>query len=321
MRERWMGLVLLLSVAACDNAGEGRVLAVEASGAAWAWVFFDQDGGQVFTQNDTPMSGVGVRLVAKGTRDTVARVVTGQQGRSEFPALPVGTYLVVVETTTFGDTISVVKLDSTEITVRSRDTVEVLALVSYPRVTVAEARELEQGRKVFVEGVALNNRQTFGDNTVHLRDTTRSIRGTRVRTTPFFFVGDSVRFLGVRAVSEGQPTLDDVQVFWLRTTDLPVPDTVTTAEAALADGGLLDAALVRVIDATVGDTSTVAGDYLVTVDDGSGPLVVVFDQDAPVNRGPWVPDVVGDFTGVLVPTGEGGWRLKPRANADLLLKP
>jgi hypothetical protein len=56
------------------------------------------------------------------------------------------------------------------------------------------------------------------------------------------------------------------------------------------------------------------------VDDGSGPVLVVLDQDAGLTRTPYVPGVVIDATGVLVPDGSGAWVLKPRNNSDLVAK-
>jgi hypothetical protein len=64
----------------------------------------------------------------------------------------------------------------------------------------------------------------------------------------------------------------------------------------------------------------VNGDYQFTVDDGSGSVLVVLDEDAGLSRAPYVPGAVIDATGVLVPDGAGGWMLKPRNNLDLVVK-
>ena len=102
---------------------------------------------------------------------------------------------------------------------------------------------------------------------------------------------------------------------------MPVPVRVTTAVAASADSSKLDADLIRIVDATIAnDTATVNGDYSFTLSDGSGPVKVVFDQDAGLTRTPYVPGVIVDVTGVLVPDGLGGWLVKPRANSDLVVK-
>ncbi len=48
--------------------------------------------------------------------------------------------------------------------------------VSAPVMTISEARMLPVGEVVFIDGVALNFLATFGDNTLHVSDTSASIR-------------------------------------------------------------------------------------------------------------------------------------------------
>jgi hypothetical protein len=142
-----------------------------------------------------------------------------------------------------------------------------------------------------------------------------SVRG------PIVAAGDSVRFLGRVGAANGQPVIQEAQATILQIASPPVAIRLTTGDAALAGGGGRDADLVRIVDGTIGtDTATVAGDYQFTVDDGSGPVRVVLDNDASLTRTPYVPGVVMDATGVLVPDGAGAWLLKPRVNADLVAK-
>ena len=69
-----------------------------------------------------------------------------------------------------------------------------------------------------------------------------------------------------------------------------------------------------------GTTVTVGGDFVMTVDDGSGPLEVVLDKDITFNLTPLIGGVVVDVTGVLVPTGGGAWQLKARSAGDVIIK-
>jgi len=217
----------------------------------------------------------------------------------------------------FGDSISVVRLDTAAVDLVPEDTVEVQVTVSFPLVSITEARALPLGSKVFIEGVALNFRDVFADTILHLRDTAVAIRITNTQG-PLVTAGDSARVLGTVTARDGQPVLDRGQVTILAIVGAPAPERVTTVQAAAADGGRLDAGLVRVVDATVADTATVSGDFIATVDDGSGPVLVVFDQDAAgLNPTAFVPGAVIDATGLLVPDGVGVWRLKPRTVADL----
>lgn len=303
---------------ACGNAGADRVLSIQATGLVKGSVHFDGNGSRVLDPGDVSLRGVKVRLVARGTRDTVAQASTDTAGRYRLTSVQVGPYVLLVDSTTI-DSGQVVRIDTGDVTVRPDDSVAVTVLVSFPRINVAQARALAVGKKVFVDGVALNGLATFGDSTVHLADTSGAIRATRVRAA-FISAGDSVRFLGTRSTRDGQPTLDDVRSFALGIPGLPPARRVSTAVAAAADAGLLDAAQVKVVDARITDTATVAGDYRLTVNDGSGSVAVLLDQDAGLTRSPYVPDVVIDAAGVLVPAGPGVWRLKPRSNPDLVVK-
>jgi hypothetical protein len=95
---------------------------------------------------------------------------------------------------------------------------------------------------------------------------------------------------------------------------------VSTASAVTARNGASDAAFVTISGATVSVTDTIGADLHATVDDGSGPVVVVFDGDEFDESAHWpfyVPDAVLDVWGVLVPDGSGGWVLKPRGTADV----
>ncbi len=188
---------------------------------------------------------------------------------------------------------------------------------AYPTATLAEVRSLEPGKRIAVEGIALTGWATFGDATVHLADETGALRSIRVARANLF-AGDHVRLLGTVAVLDGQTVLADATASILATGATPAPRPISTAQASAAAGGL-DAALVRITQATIGDTATTAaGDFLITVDDGSGPLQVLLDQDTGIQRAPYQPDVTIHVTGVLVPRpGGGAWMLKPRSSADL----
>jgi hypothetical protein len=97
---------------------------------------------------------------------------------------------------------------------------------------------------------------------------------------------------------------------------------LTTVKAASADGGKFDAALVRVFSAVVSDTARLAtGDYRFRLDDGSGAVEVILDRDSGFQFSPFIPGVRVDVAGVLVPiASSASWRLKPRAQSDIVIK-
>jgi hypothetical protein len=316
---RSAALLLLLSAAACSS-GE-KLVTIPGQGYVAGLVYLDRDGNREPGGPDDALQGVGVRLVVSGTLDTLSRATSDANGAFVFGAVPVGRYTVAVPgATVFGDSLQVVRIDTAEVSLGVDDTSQVNVSVSFPSYTLAEARARPLGEKVFVAGLALNNSTTFGDSTVHLRDTSDAILVTGTRG-PLVASGDSVRFLGKTGARNGQPVIENGQATILQIVGLPVAVRLTTAEAATANGGLADAELARIVDGTIADdTTTVDGAYQFTVDDGSGPVLVVFDEDAGLTRTPYVPGAVIDATGVLVPDGLGAWRLKPRSNSDLVVK-
>ena len=330
----WLGMMAALSLTRCGNAGEDRVLSISAVGSVQGEVYFDRNGNRVQDAADTAMRQVRVRLIATGSSDTVASVLTDSVGEFRVPSVAIGTYVVAVDTTTIGDSLRVVQQSASQIAVAPGASVAVTAAVSFPIVTVRAARQLPLGRKVFVEGLVLVPRPTFGDTTGHMADTSRAIRLTRMRASPATAIGDSVRFLGHLVSRDGQPALDDVALFPLGISGGAAPVVTTAAVARTANGGLLDAALVFVGGVIIVDTATTLGtgspplnDYRIVVDDTpadtAGRLEVLLDGHAGFTGAvlaPLRPDSVVHVTGVLVPTTGGRWRLKPRILTDVVVQ-
>jgi len=194
--------------------------------------------------------------------------------------------------------------------------------LNFPEFGVAEVRALPPGQRVFTRGIVLNVRNQPGDAVVHIREGNAYLRLTGV-TPVALTIGDSVRVRGRSATSVGQPVLDDVTIFRLvQQTAFVTPVEVSSAAAATAQGGSLDAALVRIRDAVILDTVSVDGNLRVTANDGSGPVVVFLREFINFNRAQIVPGqtLFQQATGLLVPEpdGSGGtrWRLTPRAPAN-----
>jgi hypothetical protein len=94
---------------------------------------------------------------------------------------------------------------------------------------------------------------------------------------------------------------------------------VSTATAATANAGLLDAGLVQITGAIVSDTATVAPDFRITASDGSGSLTIILDGNLTFFRGNFRVGRSINVKGVLVPDGSGSWTLKPRDPSDVNL--
>jgi hypothetical protein len=313
-------------VSGCLGVGEDRVLSIESTGTVQGLVFFDENGSGDLDDGEPAFTGAAVGLASAGSIVAVFRTTSDADGLFGFSRVNVASYDVVVDPASIGDTVQVVATNPETFTLTPDDTVGILIAISYPPVSVEEARMLPEGEKVFVEGIALNSRGTFGDNTVHLAGAALAIRATTVRSgiilpgdsIRFPLPGDSIRFLATTDSLDGQPVLDDPTVFLLAIAEVPAPETVTSNGAATADGGRLDAALVRVESVTVNANTTVADGVQLTVDDGSGSLEVLLDQDAPIdNPAQYTPGTVIDAVGLLVPDGAGAWILKPRSSSDL----
>ena len=326
-----MALFLLGLFASCSDSGQsGRILAVDAEGAVIGFVYLDRDGNGVQDVTDDPLPGLGVSLFVAGTQSLAAVSTTDANGLFAMDGVPVGGVRIEADTTLLGDSLSVIPLANSDLTLHTGDTLSVTMGVTFPSFTLAEARTLPEGTKAFTEGIVLNSGASFPDGSVHLQSGGTFLRV--IGTPRTLFPGDSVRILGRAASEEGQPIWREGEAFVLAPQSaLPLPLETLTATAATADGGLKDAALVRIRGADIVDTmsvtTAVGRDLHVTVDDGSGPVEMVLLELGGFNLGQIHPDSfsVREALGLLVPTqsdvGVVSWRLVPRTNADLVVDP
>jgi hypothetical protein len=325
---RRLGILLagVVAVSSGCNTGADRVLEVEATGVLAGRVFVDRNGNLTQDAGEGPVPGVAVRIVPAGGRTAVHRVVSTLTGSLVVNDLPVGEYELVVESATVPDSLRLIHVASDNaplavpvVRLTVTDTAEVQVVLSFPTVKVREARLLAPGMRVFVEAVALNAWTTFGDSTLHVADSTGAIRATRVAQSSVS-AGQIARLLGSTDLRDGQATLTDVTVFPLATGQLPSPVSATTAVAAGADQGRLDAALVQVTGTVLSAQPNPAGDVLLAVTDGSGLLEVVLDRSTGITSSSYIPGSALAVTGLLAPSGQPGrWQLKPRSAADLVV--
>jgi hypothetical protein len=316
---RSLPIALTVFAAACSDGGEGRILGIEATGIVEGLVYFDVNATRTFDGDDVPFPNVAVGLVPIGSADTIVRASSDDDGLFVLPAVLVGSYQIAVDTVLFADSAVVSRIDTADVTVTPDDSIRVTVAISFPILSVAEALAMPVGEKMFIDGIALNAPSTFGDSTIHVADTSGTLRAIRAGPGTVF-PGDSVRLRGTIATRTGRPVLDLDRLvpIVLAIAEVPPPDTVTTGTAAGASSGALDAAFVRIDSARVRDTLTVDGDIVATVDDGSGALGVLLEQHIPFGSlGFLVPGADLKVSGLLVPAESGVWQLKPRFNADL----
>lgn len=321
-------LVLALAVAACDNAGSDLGLPPLPQGAIGVGFYFDRDGSGTQTAGDTVFAGARVSLLVAAGTDTIRSAVSGANGLAVFDSLPVGTYRVVVDRGLLGDSIGVVAGDTGTIVVTAAPGGNVggrIIRLGYREVTVAEARQLSAGIRVYVRGIVLAPLQAYSDSSTFLGWGGASIRlpGSRHRpgrtgNNP----GDSVIVLGTTAQRDGQPVLASGLIGTLGVTPAPVPVAIAIADVRTASGGTLDAALISVVGAVILDTTASGPDLLVRIGlqaDTSVTAHVLIDAKQNAPRTIFRPGLAITVRGVLVPRGDGTWVIKPRGGGDVTI--
>jgi len=327
-RLRTLGLALAIATGswACTSSSDVKLLQVDATGVLTGLAYLDNNGNGALDGTDKPYPQLKVALTATRGGAVVQSATTDSTGTFRMTDIPVGTYRLDLDPGTLGDSLRAVD-QAEDLTIRGADTAQVDFGVSFPVLTFEEIRASAPGRRVFTSGIALNPRPNFSDGVVHLQLDSAWLRTINVARAPIN-TGDSLRVLGRTKIDNGQTVLDDVTTFTL-VSIATIPQAVqkSTAVAASADGGRLDAALLRVRSAEILDTATVDGDLTFHVDDGSGPLLVVLRSFLQLDASAVRPDTViraRDLTGLLTPrvdeTGQTHWRLLPRGGADVSLE-
>ena len=311
---------LLLAAVACNNAGSDLGPGPVTKHSITTLVFLDRDGSRTFAVGiDTLFPGAMVSLRPAGGGNAVQTVTTSAVGVARFDNVALGEYSINVEPASLGDSVIVAEIITSPVKVEVADTNTVVAIrLSFPEVSIRQARLLPAGKRAFIRGVILAGVQSFRDTTSHIVDSSGQIRLTRVslRTGIGNTPGDSVSVLGVASSRAGQPTIDLAVISRFGQRPSPIPLPVATGTAATAAGGTLDAGLVIITGALISDTATVAPDYRVVGSDNTGPITVLLDALINFNRANFRPGRTMNVQGVLVPDGTGAWVLKPRQISD-----
>jgi uncharacterized repeat protein (TIGR01451 family) len=334
-RDSWLRRVrrsvIVLSVAmvapmACDDATDVQVLVIEASGVVSGQAFLDLDGSGTASPGDEPLPGVDVVLITSGTAQVVDLATTDSLGAFSLFAVPVGQYRLSLDSAVLSDSLEVLDLGD-PVSVALGDTSLVNLGVSYLSLTIEEVLRATPGSRVFTSGIALNPRVNFDPTgQVHFEGDSLFLRALNVERAPIN-AGDSVRILGRVVVDNGRTALDAVTPFPLiPQVSLVAPDDATTGTAASADGGLLDAALIRIRSAEITDTSTnVSGHFRFWADDGTDSVEVVLRDFLGFNTSVIRPDTIiriNQLIGLLTPSDDGSgairWQIFPRGNGDVV---
>ena len=324
---RWqLAAVLVLSGAwSCMNATDVDLLEISATGVIFGQAFLDQNGTGVADAGDAPLRGAAVQLVAQGTQTVVDQKTTDTLGIFVLTDVPVGSYRVRLGAAVLGDSLTALGTGG-NVTVELGDTTAFSLGASYPVLTLEQALAAVPGRRIFTSGIVLNPRQPNGDGLVFFKGATGYLRGTNVDRANLT-AGDSVRLIGRTTLSQGRPALDAVTTFLLVSqAQFPIPVEVTAGVAAGASGGTLGAALVRIRDAEIKDTSTVANDFRFWAHNGGDSVEVVLRSFLGIFPNPPIrPDTivaVSQAIGLLAPVadslGNVRWRLLVRSAGEIV---
>ena len=320
-------LAALLLPWACTDATDVELLEIAGSGVLFGQVFLDLDGSGALSAGDELMVDVGVELRAASGADVVETTATDSLGVFTFSDVPLGAYRLAVGSDVLADSLEMLTA-ADPVLIQLGDTTQVNLGTSYPMLSLEEALAAEEGQRVFTSGIALNSRVNFGDGQVHFSGASGFLRALDVERSPVA-PGDSVRILGRVVTDNGRPALQEVTPFIIvQQAVLVLPEESTTGEAASADGGALDAALVRIRDAEITDTSTtVDGDFRFWAVQGVDSVEVLVREFLALNTSVIRPDTVvrlDQLTGLLSPfddgTGSVRWRVLPRGGTDVVLE-
>lgn len=313
-------LLFPVAAAACSNAGSDLGFPPLAQRVINAQVFLDRDGSGVFSPADTLYVGARVSLRPPGGGQAVRTATTNLQGIARFEDIPIGEYSATVDLASIGDSLQVAAINPSHPQLRFADTEIGFSIrLNYLEVSIRQARQQPAGKRLLIRGLVLAGVQSFHDTSSYVADTSGQIRLTRVSLRGGLTgnnPGDSVTVLGTVSSRAGQPTLDQAIITLVGTRPAPIAFSLSTALAAGASGGTLDAALVQITGALISDTATVAPDFRVIGSDGSGPVSVILDGLGGYNRAAFLPGRAMTVRGVLVPDGTGKWQLKPRNPGD-----
>jgi len=192
--------------------------------------------------------------------------------------------------------------------------------------TIAEAREVELGDTVTVEGVVTAPQGRLNAANVYIQDATGGIQVFNVPTDMALQLGDLIRVTGAMAQFSGErqiarfSTTSPPVVTKLGTAAVPQPLVLTGAQvlANTFEGQLATVHDVEVLTVQ-SQSATGTGSYNVTVraPDGTTFTVRIDNRATGVENAGWVVGAHYDVTGVLG-SFNGGGQLKPRFPGDVV---
>lgn len=317
-----VAVALLCAVAACSDLSDVDLLVIDADGSLSGLVYRDLNGNQQLETTDEPAAGVTVELRSEGGANVLHSAITDVNGQFVLQQVDVGAYEVGVDPLFVADSLVPYGLPAL-LSVRPQSDTTLQIGLTYHLLSIPEARAADPGRRVLVEGIALNRLFFPGDDIVHISTGEGYLRILEVESGGPS-IGDSVRIVGTTALDQGQPVLtNEASLFQVEgSVRFPTADLVSTGAADEAQGGTLDAALVEVRGAVISSTSEDSDSFYATASDGSGALRIRLKGFLGYNTDSFTPGRTISFArGLLVPAGGGRWDLTPRGPSDIATVP
>jgi uncharacterized repeat protein (TIGR01451 family) len=313
----------------CLDASSVDLLQIEGVATVMGQAYVDLDNDGALSAGDGVLADADVVLMASFRGGVVDVATTDSLGAFTLSDVPVGSYVLVIDTTALGDSL-VTAGAGAQLTLLAGDMTVLELGATFEALALEDALAAPVGSRIFTSGIALNTRVNSDPNgQVHFEGETAFLRALNVERGTLN-PGDSVRLLGRVVVDNGRPALDNVTPrILVPSAQAVVPIEMSTATATTADGGSLDAALARIRRAEITDTSTVDGDFRFWADDGSDSVEVVIREFLvpSVNTSTFRPDTIiriEEATGLLSPYDDGSgairWRFFPRQQSDVVLQ-
>jgi uncharacterized repeat protein (TIGR01451 family) len=317
-------MLVVGGIASCMTATDVDRLEISTTGVVFGQAFLDQNGNGAVDAGDAPLRSGLVQLVAQGTQVVVVESTPDSLGVFVVEDVPLGAYDVRLAASVLGDSLTALPTAGA-ISIELGDTTFVSLGASYPHLTLENVLTATPGQRVFTAAIALTGRPNNGDGLVFFKGASGYLRGTNVDRSNIGF-GDSLRVLGRVTVSHGRPALDAVTPFVLvSSAQLVLPVEVTVPAAGEANGGALDAALVRIRSSEIQDTSTVGNDKHFWAHADGDSVEVVLRAFLGISPNPAIrPDTVvalSQAVGLLSPFDDGSgnvrWRLLVRSASEI----
>jgi hypothetical protein len=316
-----LGGLVSLAASGCSEPDASYLHQVQEAGVLNGEVFLDLARTGSRTGGDPGVRNLRIAFLRLGTSDTVAIATSDTTGAFGVRDVPVGRFTAIPDPSVLGDSLEVTLVDPVDAQVRPLRNTEVSIGLSFRIRSIDEILTGAEGRRLFARGEALNAAGSLPGGALHLREAGRALRVSDAVVTGFE-PGDTVLVLGRTVRVANRMTLTQGTGRLVRETLAPpVPVPLSTSQAHTAAGGAAAADFVRVDDAEVLAVSASFGDQILTVNDGSGTLVVRFPGNFLFDLRVTEIEVgeVIDIQGILLRASQGNsWELRPRVATDIM---